>query len=171
MKSLKCGKTKSWGGTTASGWLSITFATLALSHERYDDHTPATYSVITVTYSVITVCPFQQGPHMLHHWQLSKPEKERMQKMGNTKWFLRESATIFPLPHWTVDDKRSVFFNNKIAFLKAAESFDLLQRCDGVIKVETNEPRAGYQPLVNISANIENRNHMSSSAGALRALR
>lgn len=82
MKSLKCSKNKSWGGTTASGWLSITFATLASSHERYDDHTPATYSVITVTYSVITVCPFQQRPHMLHHCQLSKPEKERMQKRG-----------------------------------------------------------------------------------------
>lgn len=75
MRSLKCDKNKSWEGTTASGWLSITFATLASSHERYDDHTPATYSVITV-------CPFQQRPHMLRHCQLSKLEKERMQKRG-----------------------------------------------------------------------------------------
>lgn len=39
-------------------------------------------------------------------------ERKNAEK-GNTKWFLRKSATIFPLPHWTVDDKRSIFFSNK----------------------------------------------------------
>lgn len=116
MRSLKCVKNKSWGGTTASGWLSIKFATLAWSHERCADHTPATYSVITVTYSVITVCPFQQRPHMLCHCQLGKLEKERIQKRGIQNSF---DAKAKPFLHYHIGlwmIKKASFSGTKLHF-------------------------------------------------------
>lgn len=81
-------------------------------------------------------------------------ERKNAEK-GNTKWFLRESATIFPLPHWTVDDKRSVFFNNKIAFLKQQRVLIYSSDVTGSLKLR----QMSLELVIN---------HLSTSAPTLR---